>query len=436
MSYAGEIPSALSNPGRLEDLYRQARRAGGGAAFAEEIERRYQVAPSDPLLAAWHFRLQGEAAPAAEGAAHTHWRLAVGLSVALSMIYWWLVRQEADSNRSGMPLLFFMWAPPAACLIIAFLLMAGGRAAQAVRQRGLAIAAAIAVLALYAYWLFPGRASYRDLMFLHLPIVAWMGIAWLAAGPEKGDRDWFAFLLKSAEAAVAGGLFLGAAGVFVMVTVGLFEAIGVTISDSVARFMVATVSGLVPVLAVAVVYNPELAPARQRFDLGLTRLIGVLGRLFVPLTIVVGVIYVLLIPANFWRPFEQREVLIVYNMMLFAVIALLVFATPVSADDVPARFRAWLRAGILAVAALAVLVSIYALSATAYRTVQGGLTINRLTIIGWNVINIGVLVHLLWGQVRQGAAGWPASSHRTARLGMLAYTVWALFLALAIPWLF
>jgi len=41
----------------------------------------------------------------------------------------------------------------------------------------------------------------------------------------------------------------------------------------------------------------------------------------------------------------------------------------------------WLHSGILTVAILAFLVSIYAMSAAVYRTVGGGITINRLTIV-------------------------------------------------------
>ncbi len=67
---------------------------------------------------------------------------------------------------------------------------------------------------------------------------------------------------------------------------------------------------------------------------------------------------------------------------------LLIGATPICPEDVSAKVQNALRNGILAVAILAVLVSLYALSAVVYRSVDGGITINRLTIIGWNSINI------------------------------------------------
>src|SRR3989337_796902 len=92
--------------------------------------------------------------------------------------------------------------------------------------------------------------------------------------------------------------------------------------------------------------------------------------------------------------------------MLFAIMGLLVGATHLSLEEVSARLQRALRSGIQAVAILAVLVSLYALSALLYQTVEGGITINRLTMIGWNVINIALLVLLILRQLGKGEQPW------------------------------
>jgi multisubunit Na+/H+ antiporter MnhF subunit len=125
-----------------------------------------------------------------------------------------------------------------------------------------------------------------------------------------------------------------------------------------------------------------------------------------PLTLLVLIVYLVVIPFNFMQPFRNREVLIIYNAGLFAVMALLVGVTPVHEDDLPQKYHAALRTGILAVAILAALISLYALSATVYRTVLGGLTVNRVTVIGWNGINIAILVLLIYKQFKHGATVW------------------------------
>ena len=38
-----------------------------------------------------------------------------------------------------------------------------------------------------------------------------------------------------------------------------------------------------------------------------------------PLTLIVLVVYLAFIPFRFWEPFQNRDVLIIYNGMLFAV---------------------------------------------------------------------------------------------------------------------
>jgi multisubunit Na+/H+ antiporter MnhF subunit len=88
------------------------------------------------------------------------------------------------------------------------------------------------------------------------------------------------------------------------------------------------------------------------------------------------------------------------------------------------------------VAILAGLISLYALSATIYRTVEGGWTINRLTIIGWNTINILILIWLTIKQFRSGLGNWVDSAHSAFSSASIAYLVWGLFVVLVIPWLF
>jgi hypothetical protein len=194
--------------------------------------------------------------------------------------------------------------------------------------------------------------------------------------------------------------------------------------------------GLLPVLAVASVYDPTVSPSEQDFEQGLSKFIATMMRLLLPLTLGVLVIYIFVIPFNFLEPFENRDVLIIFNLMLFAIMGLLVGATPIRGDDLSSKLQKWLRNGILAVAILAVLVSIYALSATVYRTLDGGITMNRLTIIGWNSINIVILIGLIYKQFQDGREQWIASLQSVFSLGTNAYLVWATFLLLAIPWLF
>ncbi len=61
---------------------------------------------------------------------------------------------------------------------------------------------------------------------------------------------------------------------------------------------------------------------------------------------------------------------------------------------------------------------------------------NRTIILGWNVINICLLVVLLVSQLRDGRDHWLEALHGVTRPAAIAYTIWALFAILATPLLF
>jgi hypothetical protein len=216
----------------------------------------------------------------------------------------------------------------------------------------------------------------------------------------------------------------------------LFEALDVDVSQLVQRLFIAGGGGLIPVIATAVIYNPTVPPAEQAFDEGLSKLVALLMRILLPLTLLVLLVYLVFIPFNFRAPFENRDVLIIYNAMLFAVVALLVGATPMSLDGFPPRLGRWLRLAIIAVAALALIVSLYALIAILYRTTFDRLTPNRLTFIGWNVINSGLLFLVLLFQARSKGERWLKGLFRAYSAGTVAYAVWTLVAVLALPILF
>jgi hypothetical protein len=253
---------------------------------------------------------------------------------------------------------------------------------------------------------------------------------------NRDPDNRFAFLIKSLEVFIMGGLFVIAGGLFTAITAGLFAALDVELPDLILRLFIAGGAGLIPVVAAAVIYNPVAPPAGQAFDEGLSKLIALLMRILLPLTVLVLLVYIAFIPFNFREPFDNRDVLIIYNGMLFAVIALLVGATPVSLAYTSPQVARWLRLGIIAVAFLALIVSIYALAAILYRTAIDHLTPNRLTFIGWNVINIGLLGLILLYQVRAESKGWLHGLHSAYSAGTVAYTVWTLAMILALPWLF
>lgn len=437
-SYAGAIQSAFGAPEQLELLYQAARHGHADAQFTADMLAAYRAAPDNLLYAAWYYRLQ-QALSGATRRATANWALAVPLSILLGLVGWSVSDPQWTIIRH-VPYFLFLWSPIVALFLIAFVAIAGRGLTPTVLLGGVAAV----VVAAYIYIMVTSTLSqntaiqqaYFDLMLGHLPLLAWGALGLAVLGWRSSAENRFAFLSKSIEAIGTSGVYSIAGFIFVGLTYAMFRVLGVNIPDVLVRLLIAGGAGLIPVIAVASVYDPHLAPSQQEFRRGFGRILSILMQVLLPLTLLVLIVYVIAIPFNFSQPFHSRDVLIVYNVVLFAIMGLLIGVTPMTTGDSPPRYLRLLRAGILAVVGLMLLVSLYALSAILYRTFQDALTMNRLTVIGWNVVNIGLLVSVLVGQVRAGRGGWVAALHSTARLGTVAYIAWGLLVTLLLPWIF
>jgi len=177
----------------------------------------------------------------------------------------------------------------------------------------------------------------------------------------------------------------------------------------------------------------SIRSSAQRFGAGVTRVFFIAARLFLPLTLLVLLLVAAILPARFGVLSENRGTLLIFNAMLFDVMLLIVGATPLRAGDLAPRAAVWLRRGIAALAFAAAVVGAYALAAVLLRTMQGGLTPNRLTVIGWNVVNLLTLFLLLLRQLRTGRGDWVRALHVAFGEGLALYTLWSAFVLVALP---
>ncbi len=438
MNLVQEIQAAKNDPQKLEQIYQTAQSEGQIEVFQSALLTCYQESPDNLLYAAWFYRLQRSAEITARKRREVNWLLAVPLSILTGLIFWALSDFESFIYLDHIPLLALWWSPIATMSALIFMTLT----AKKHQVRALALALGLIAAVVYAMLLASTLVDawkinyYLDLTAIHLPLLCWIALGISVLGFKSSAADRFAFLIKSIEVMITAGLYLIAGVILGGITIGMFEALSITLPDIWLRLIAAGGFGLLPVMAVASVYDPATAPSEQDFDQGLSKFIATMMRLLLPLTLIVLVIYIFVIPFNFFEPYENRDVLIIYNLMLFAIMGLLLGVTPIRGDDLSAQLQRWLRIGIIAVAVLAEVVSLYALSATVYRTIQGGLTINRLTIIGWNVINMTILFGLVYKQIKGGREGWIDSLKSVFSLATNAYLVWVLFLVIVIPLLF
>ncbi len=434
MKYSPEIQASINSPGQLEKLYQAARQANDEAEFRHDIQAASENAPDNILLAAWQARF--EHSPLVKARRVTNWALAVMLGVVTGLCLFAI----SDPNLrfiNLLPYVLIFWSPIVTMLVIVFLAL--------ISKRNYLFAAiavvSLAIAGLYIWLVTPNMSRttgehFMTLMAIQLPLLCWIALGVAVMKFHSTDSNRFAFLTKSIEVMITAGVYLIFGVAFGLITLGMFAALSVTPPDIIMRLAIAGGFGLIPILAVATMYDPSVAPEGQDFSQGLSKFVFTMMRLLLPLTLLVLVIYIFVIPFNFFAPFENRDLLIIYNVMQFAIIGLLIGATPLKIDDLSTNLQKWLRWGIVAVSILALLISLYALSAVSYRTAIDRLTLNRLTIIGWNVINIAILGVMIYTQFKKDSSPWHERLQRVFSKATGAYLAWSVFSILALPWIF
>jgi hypothetical protein len=434
MKFTSEIQAAIQNPQRMESLYQQSVQDGQEAEFRLDLEATYENSPDNLLLSAWHLRF--EHLPLTKVKRATSWGLAVVLGLVTGLLMWafsdpqWIFLDQV-------PYILILWSPIATIPALFFL--------SAVSKRNYLYTALVSIclviVSVYILLISPSQSllasrDYLILMIIQLPLLSWIGIGITVMKLNSSTSNRFAFLIKSIEVMITAGVYLIFGIAFGLITLGMFAALNLTLPENILRLIAMGGFGLIPILAIATIYDPQLLPEAQDFSLGLSRFVFTMLRLLLPLTLLVLLIYIFVIPFNFVAPYQNRNLLIVYNVMQFAIIGLLIGVTPLKVDELSKNLQTWLRRAILAVAILALIISLYALSAVVYRTAIDGMTINRTTIIGWNLINIVILLALTVTQLRKSVMGWHERLQIIFSKATTAYLIWSFLLVVLLPLIF
>ncbi len=156
-------------------------------------------------------------------------------------------------------------------------------------------------------------------------------------------------------------------------------------------------------------------------------------RLLLPLTLGVLAIYTFyFIPVYFWRPFEERDVLIVYNATIIAILVLIALSVAYT-DGQTLRQQTLLRYALHVLGILTGLLNLYALIAIVYRINAYGFTPNRYAVLGWNVITLIILVVIVATLWRAQPNTWAIKLRASlARMSILT-VVWALWVLFILP---
>jgi hypothetical protein len=273
--------------------------------------------------------------------------------------------------------------------------------------------------------LLPGNTESATLTLacIHLPILLWglLGISF--SGQElQNFQKRLEFLRFNGDLMVMSGLLLIAGGLMTGITLGLFELIGLKIQEFYFRYVVIFGLPMVPIIATFLTQNnPQLV----------NKVSPVIAKLFSPLVLVMLVVYLFAIVSSGKDPYNDREFLLLFNLLLIGVMALIFFSVAESANRQKNKFGICI---LLLLAIVTTIVNLIALSAIIHRISEWGISPNRIAVLGANVL---MLIHIMivitklykstFGKKELSDVG------RSIVQYILVYLIWAILVVFILP---
>lgn len=291
------------------------------------------------------------------------------------------------------------------------------------------IAAVLIAGVLFINWL-PSKAESSTFILscIHLPLFIWalLGFVFTGARPIAAWQQRPAFLRYNGDVIILTSLLTSAVGILSAVTIGLFSLIGLSIEEFYAQWILVLELSACPLMATYILdNNPNL----------INKVSPIIARIFSPLVLVTLVGYLIGFAWASKDPFNDREFLLLFNVLLIGVLAI-VFFSLVELPRAAAGKGALLITLLLSV--VTIIVNSIALMAIVYRISSWGFTPNRLAVMGANIlffIHLVLIALELFRQYRKREIEY-ISIEKTISTFLPLYAGWAFFVTVVLPFIF
>jgi hypothetical protein len=162
----------------------------------------------------------------------------------------------------------------------------------------------------------------------------------------------------------------------------------------------------------------------------------VLAKFFTPLFLLTTIVYLIIMAVYQKNPYNDREYLIAFNILLITVLGLLIFSIAERDPKSPTGINDYMNIGLILTT---LIIDLIALSAVLFRLSNDiyGLTPNRIAILGINLLVCGHLVGILIYYIRFMTNKSPFIELENWITRYLAvYAVWAMAVSIALPLFF
>lgn len=219
------------------------------------------------------------------------------------------------------------------------------------------------------------------LAYIHLPLLMWFIYGIVFNGYDfRNLYKRIDFVRYNGDLVIVYALIALAGGVLTGITIGLFNSIGLNIEKFYSENIIITGAVAAPVVAAFII---------KKYPALVSKTAPLLAGIFSPLVLITLIIFLITILVTGKDPYNDRDFLLIFNIMLLGVMSIIIFSVTESAIIKNQKFNAMI---LLALSVISIITDLIALSAIFYRLGEFGLTPNRLAVL---VSNILVFINLI-----------------------------------------
>jgi len=218
------------------------------------------------------------------------------------------------------------------------------------------------------------------LVIIHTPLFMWFifGMAWVSFN-YTNTSEVSGFIRYNGELVTMFGLLCIAGAILSGMTISLFAIIGIEIEEFYMSNIAIIGLAIFPVVAALMIdLYPDIT----------SRVVPIIARIFTPLVLISAIVYLIAIAVSGIDLSQNREFLIIFNLLLLGVMVIIVFSLTELEKSNIRNLNVIL---LFLLVAVTLIIDLFALSAIISR-LSDGFTPNRTVVL---VSNILVLVNLL-----------------------------------------
>ena len=362
-----KIKENINNPEKLERLYRDDRKS-----FESGFEKVYSEIENSEMAKFWKTRLDFDKTP---DKIKRFSESDIFIMIAVCLLAGFLIKIPGLFNINLTN--FFFYEKNAGIIVFFGLTLYAIWINRNFSQKRLVITLLAFIVPIIYINLLPSDrdSASINLAYIHLPLLMWCsyGLVFIDFNfKDKSKR--IEYIKHNGDLAILVAIILIAGGILAGITIGLFNAINIKIEKFYMDNIVIVGLVSVPIVATFIIKN---------YTTMTNKIAPIIANIFSPLVLLTLIIYLIAIAISGKDPYNDRDFLLIFNIMLLGVMGIIVFSISETSIIRKQKFNEMI---LFILSIITVIIDLIALSAIFYRLVEYGVTPNRLAVLGSNIL--------------------------------------------------